>query len=301
MQLFATTELQNVKDLIDLSKALALFAFRGQANASWELVTTIERAFARSGQSIYLIENSEYWMLEEFINKYHLHSPKRPRKRNVFEWLALIQHHGGATRLLDFTHSIYVAAYFSVLNAAQDSAIWAINRPRLRDNLRDFAKLDYKPGYVLKDVVNQHHIDVFNKSVARAGVIAKNGNLTHLVPLESQSLFDRASRQRSLFIGAGYLGNVGEPFSFMDNLAASFPGVVDAMKEGARLDVRQLCERRPADPCYDNFGVVKIVVPKRLHSRFREELGLMGLTEESLFPGLDGLSRSLVQAHIFAN
>ncbi|WP_108470692.1 FRG domain-containing protein [Rhodanobacter thiooxydans] len=299
MQHFAATAISDIKDLLDLSEHLGLFVFRGQADASWDLLTSLERAYIRSGQTIYSLENTEHWMLDEFKNKFYLHSSTPPRSANTFEWLALMQHHGGATRLLDFTKSIYVAAYFSALNAINDSAIWAINRPRLRDNLCEFAKLPYRKGHDLKDVINAHHIDVFNKSVARANSHSKDSNLTHLVPLESQSLFDRASTQRSLFLGAGYLGCVSEPFSFMDNLRASFPGISDALSNPSIVDLAELCSRERGDLCYQNFNVIKIIIPKKLHVQLRKELALMGLTEESLFPGLDGLSRSLVQSYIF--
>jgi hypothetical protein len=300
MQNFASVTISDIKDLLDLSKHLKLFVFRGQADSRWELVTSLERAFIRSGQTIYSLENTEHWMLHEFKNKFHLHSPESPRSVNTFEWLALMQHHGGATRLLDFTESIYVAAYFSVLNASTDSAIWAINKPRLRDNLYNAAKLNYKKDHDLRDVVNEHHIEIFNKSVARPHKVSTEGNLTHLVPLESQSLFDRASRQRSLFLGAGFLSGIGQPFSFMDNLRVSFPGIDTALSEAKEIELSELCIRAPNDPCYKNFNVLKIILPKILHSQLRAELAQMGLTEESLFPGLDGLSRSLVQSHILS-
>jgi hypothetical protein len=299
MQPFATVQIESIKDLVDLSIHLQLFVFRGQADAAWDMTTSLERAFQRSGSSIYSLENTEHWMLHDFKKNYFLHSQIAPRKEHNFEWLALMQHHGGATRLLDFTASLYVAAYFSTLNAATDSAVWGINRPRLRDNLYLNAKLTYKKGHDLRDVINEHHIDLFNRTVARPHASRKaEGNLIHLIPLESQSLFDRASRQRSLFIAPGFLGDSSDPCSFMDNLAASFPGFAEALTDGSQVALPELCFRAVNDPCYNNFAVVKVVIPKGLHSSLRTELAMMGLDDESLFPGLDGLSRSLVQHHI---
>ncbi|MDO9042410.1 MAG: FRG domain-containing protein [Desulfocapsaceae bacterium] len=298
MRTYVSVAVKSINDIVDLSAHLRLFVFRGQANSRWALETSLERAYIRSGRINYSLENTEHWMLHEFKNKFHLYSPAVLRTINTFEWLALMQHHGGATRLLDFTESIYVAAYFAALNASEDAAIWALNKPLLRDNLYQFAKLSYKKGHDLRDVINDYHIDLFNKSVARPHYNTAQSSLTHLVPLESQSLFDRASRQRSLFIGAGYLGSPSQPFSFMDNLKVSFPGIATELEQPNQVELTELCLRKHDDPCYKNFSVIKIVVPKNIHAQLRLEMRLMGLTEESLFPGIDGLSRSLVQNHI---
>lgn len=296
MQPFRVSAIESIGDLIELSKSLTLFAFRGQADARWELATSLERAYAKSGQTVYSLETTEHWMLHDFQNKFHLYSNSAPRCANNFEWLALMQHHGGATRLLDFTHSIYIAAYFAVVGAQSDAAIWAINRPELRDNLRAYAQLPYTHGKDLKDVVNECHIETFNKFVARTHRSAIDNHLKHLIPLESQSLFDRASRQKSLFIAAGYLGSIGEPFSYMDNLCASFVGMAEALATGEYISIRELAA---LDPLYKDIVAVKIIIPRPLQARLRQELALMGLSDESLFPGLDGLARSLVHTHIF--
>jgi len=38
-----------------------------------------------------------------------------------------MQHHGAPTRLLDFTYSFYIAAYFALEESEKDCAIWALN------------------------------------------------------------------------------------------------------------------------------------------------------------------------------
>src|SRR5688500_1870834 len=162
MKPYGYVQIEHPQQLLLLSQHLQLFVFRGQANSDWELVTSLERALQRSGTTVISLENTEYWMIHDFSNKYHLYANHAPKVANKFEWMALMQHYGGATRLLDFTESLYVAAYFSTLYATTDSAIWAINRPQLRDNLFRTGKLSYRPKHDLKDVINNHHIDLFN-------------------------------------------------------------------------------------------------------------------------------------------
>src|SRR5688572_19923925 len=55
-----------------------------------------------------------------------------PDRDDDFQWLALMQDHGAPTRLLDFTWSPYVAAFFALERASADAAVWALNLPLLR-------------------------------------------------------------------------------------------------------------------------------------------------------------------------
>jgi FRG domain len=79
----------------------------------------------------------EYWMVQEeriariFQRKAHLFLTHIPERSDTFQWLALMQHHGAPTRLLDFTWSPYVAAFFALVHTTKEAAVWAVNPKRL--------------------------------------------------------------------------------------------------------------------------------------------------------------------------
>ncbi|MDQ7861149.1 FRG domain-containing protein [Peribacillus frigoritolerans] len=54
---------------------------------------------------------------------------KPPEIENTLEWLSLIQHHGGPTRLLDISliHIMWLCI-FSIDQASQESAVFCLNK-----------------------------------------------------------------------------------------------------------------------------------------------------------------------------
>jgi len=105
----------------------ANWAFRGQADAGWALSSTLTRYF-----SAFHIPQKEWELREQralriFKRKATHFLTHVPALKDDFEWMALMQHHGAPTRLLDFTWSPYVAVFFALERAEHDAAVWALN------------------------------------------------------------------------------------------------------------------------------------------------------------------------------
>ena len=249
-----------VNDWPELVKALNGFpeswVFRGHARSSWMLESSLERARpAKSRQA------DEQRLTRHFQARAHHFLAAQQVPATTLEWLALIQHHGGPTRLLDCTESPYVAAYFALEDETDgDSAIWCIDRTWCIEETRDrFVKKGARSEGEAKYLPYLLSIDddYFRKWLFPGGM-----NL--VVPLQPRKLNERITIQQGAFL---CMGNVGSSF------------------------VQNLVHGVSADRAYDHF--IKVVFPNRIRVEALPELRRMNITRASLFPGLDGLAQSL--------
>jgi FRG domain len=105
----------------------ANWAFRGQCQAVWPLLSALSRYFVSFRVHPDAWRAQESRMLRIFKRKAHQFLSHVPASDDDFQWLALMQHHGAPTRLLDLTWSPYVAAFFTLERATGDAAVWALN------------------------------------------------------------------------------------------------------------------------------------------------------------------------------
>ena len=106
------------------------WAFRGQASSEWPLYSSLSRYLRSFGIHVRAWAEQEARIIRIFRRKAHLFLTHTPAEGDTFEWLALMQHHGAPTRLLDFTWSPYVAAFFALEHATSEAAVWLMH-PRV--------------------------------------------------------------------------------------------------------------------------------------------------------------------------
>lgn len=107
------------------------WAFRGETSAQWPLVSFLTRRLETYCPDRTLWPLREERALRVFRRKAHIYLSDRAALEDDLRCLALMQHHGAPTRLLDFTKSPYVAAFFALEDAVTDAAVYALNTPAL--------------------------------------------------------------------------------------------------------------------------------------------------------------------------
>jgi len=121
----------------------AKWAFRGQGK-DWPLTATIERFALRP-------EVAQDYVIREFRRRVHHYSTSAPQCDDDLEWLALMQHHGAPTRLLDWTRSAQIAAFFAAQSVAPfvrempeslpPFTIWAVDKDALNAEAKEMLGL----------------------------------------------------------------------------------------------------------------------------------------------------------------
>lgn len=251
--------------------------FRGHEDATWLLTTSFDRNTWNRGTAL---PRSPYFGREkqaliEFKRRVHHYVPEPPRDADELEWLALIQHHGGPTRLLDFTHSFYVAAFFALERSKGEAAVWAIKRDELNTNAAAQYRAKVEPALPDEFDWAQRGLERFNQAVHQ-GI-----DVPLAVSLEPSRMNLRLAAQQGLFVVPLA---IHEPF--LTNLAGSFGR--DASALAPRLELRFPDDGWPAD-----VPIIKMILPPSIHEHALRDLRRMNVTTVTMFPGLDGLARSL--------
>jgi hypothetical protein len=225
------------------------FVFRGISNARFASLST---GLMRLGGAYTEMEGH---LLRNFRKYAHLDVIQTVPDDSTWHWLAMAQHHGLPSRLLDWSYSPFVAAHFATASVEQlntDGLIWAFNFIRSQE---------YLPA-ILREILNEESSNVFTAEMLQrsASTLAAFDDLAvddqHFVAFfEPPSLDSRIVNQYALF----------------------------SLMSSPEVSLDEWLERHP-----DLFR--RIIIPAEVKWEVRDKLDHANITERVLFPGLDGLS-----------
>jgi hypothetical protein len=124
-------------DFVRAQRSCDKWIYRGQMNKKWLLDTTIERALRDWNIDLIKASAIEFQTIREFRRR--LRDPQYDRARtDTLFCLALMQHYGAPTRLLDCTYSPYAAAAFAMEKGpSKTPAVWCFRGRWLEEEARN--------------------------------------------------------------------------------------------------------------------------------------------------------------------
>ena len=292
--------------------------FRGHADKSWSLASSLERQMTKGGRQITssnrVVQNAlnarrfdKYRASDEMyaIDLFKRHArTKLPNLEHLVEWLAAMQHYGTCTRLLDFTRSLYVALYFALENkqSTSDKAIYAIRYSDLLHNdmlSKDivsvqrsvFAKNSSKNSTAdveqyIRENFNRNRKELQDALIALAdNCIKKRDNKVGIIPVNVPGVNERLVAQSGLFLMPKTL----TPFS--QSLAQALNLTEKDIKMPTRKYSMSLYPDNKAE--LESATLIKIIIPNSLSTAMWNMLAQANVSALNLFPGLEGIAKSI--------
>ena len=235
-------------EFVSLTSECDGWAFRGLPDADWQLRSSLSRYLQSFVPDTASWRQREDRALRIFRRKAHIYLPDASVLVDDIRCLALMQHHGAPTRLLDFTKSPFVAAFFALYRATKSSAVFALDTPTL------WRAAPSNAPTLQREIIDPRI----------------NGNFERYFATNDKEVIW-----------------VGEPEEMDRRLVAQsgtfvMPGVLDKS-----LD--EIIRRYESDGAL----IKKIILPPSIREEAMLSLYRMNITHATLFPDLDGLSRSI--------
>jgi hypothetical protein len=222
--------------------------YRGAANAEGHLLTSLDRL---GGDQPHRKAGLETHILRNFIRYSRPHLEREPT--NDWENLVAAQHHGAPTRLLDWTYSPLVAAFFATRPGPEcDRVIWRLDWQPVHEKfgLPPLSLMPGDLGEIFEKGANFSPWDLFER----------RDHHTFAALIEPPSVDSRVVTQAAVF-------------TLCSDKSISFDRFLE--KHGL--------ER----------ALVRFLIADREVARLRDQLDMVGIDERRLFPDLDGVGASL--------
>lgn len=237
------------------------WCFRGHADATWPLTSSLERYCSDFGFARRKMSRVEQSLLLDFCRTVAVHAAEVPSTSDPQDLLALMQHHGTPTRLLDWSYSPFIAMYFALETAKGPAAVWALNGDWIEREadrvVRSVAPQLPPPS----EYAERRDGETFFKLFMPQHLKTPQRPARFVYTVNPRVLNTRLTIQQGVFTAVGDVSK-----SFAENLVLF-------------RDVRN--------------NLVRVVIPRRVGRDILRVLYRMGISRASLYPGVDGFAWSL--------
>lgn len=246
------------------------WSFRGQGKENWRLIPGLERSIVRRCSASSSDGKKRIVQVGMFPGTHEYSLFQRFQKMNhrrgdplaidgALDTLALMQHHGAPTRLLDWTRSPYVALFFALRKAGTESAVWAVDMEWLEHTSTEILR-NHDSGYpgssdpaalmrYVNGILFKEHTQWNDHPV-----------VTSLTPVAS---IERMQRQEGHFLRSL---SYHQPFD---------------------VSLYWMIRSKFARPWVPNRPLRKLIVAPCQRTAFLKELRRMNVYDDYLFPGSD--------------
>lgn len=307
-------EVDSVSDwlafLRKMDKAGCRWAFRGQGNAQWELSSGLERAIEVNCPHPSESEAKRIWKLERAAIcdfRRELSKEMNYREHTDVDLLALMQHYGSKTRLIDFSQSPLVALFMameqnerSVLGSAgiadRDEegnrtnaaglkmAVWAIDLNLMKDSSQEWTEAMESLAESAKKILKNGLRSACDKSVGKS-----------VIPVFPSIGNARLSAQEGLFLMLEDLKS-----SLMDCLGDVVRADAHFAECGEEVYRRQKIAE-VSDATVKSCRAYKFEFAEDA-AAVGEALRQLHMSAKTVYPDMEGLAKSMsVRLEVFGN
>lgn len=284
----------------------AFIWFRGQPLRGEGLIPKVQRSAFRH------ISDNEYYYLNQFMVLAPSRHPENvPQTDDYANWLALAQHHGLPTRLLDSSASVLTAAFFAAGKCPnpgedRDGVIYAASPALINSEFGEY-KLHNTPVLELVDptaIINERHLTLMTPTDREHAIIYARDHRSSENPINFIDLMLRCAQSEitELIIGAFSARRIqsknAPPVTPQDQskkILAVMPRQETRriMQQHGAFTIHSRESERLDQAKNSNNFLTQITIPVERKAQIREELRLLGVTRSQLFPDLDNLAREI--------
>ena len=270
-------EINRVSDYIRLIGAEAAgyvgnqsFLYRGESRTDYMLIPSLYREKTVNGVTsmVYLEDNDERNIIHEFITEAASFS-NSINIEDSFRWVQYAQHFGVPTRLLDWTINPLVALYFACIsNQDVDGKVYVLQSESYKQRISD----------QLSNELNGRSVE----QVANNMIWHEEKGFEFPTIIRPFYFDKRMSAQSSCFM---MWGDKKEPFDIMlKEMEKEKPSLVfrTIVKGDERIIVQEI-----------KSALSEFIVPANMKNRLLHELDAINVNQATLFPGLDGIGKSI--------